>query len=63
VNAPVGTNLDNGAIVTFTLALRQAPMTGSFWNQQVNLTINHRVDIIPPETTFLANVWGVIGVT
>jgi hypothetical protein len=63
VNSPSGANLDNGAIVTFTLALKQAPMTGTYFDQNVNLTITHRVDIIPPETTYFANVWGVIGVT
>jgi hypothetical protein len=63
VNSPSGANLDNGNNVTFTLALKQAPMTGNFWDQNVSLTITHRVDIIPPETTYFANVWGVIGVT
>jgi hypothetical protein len=29
----------------------------------VNVNLGWRVDIVAPETTYLANTWGVIGVT
>ena len=32
-------------------------------NDQVNVTVNHRIDIVLPESTFLANTWGIIGVS
>jgi hypothetical protein len=32
-------------------------------NDDVNVTVNHRIDIVLPESTFLANTWGIIGVS
>lgn len=32
-------------------------------NDAVNVTVNHRIDIVLPESTFLANTWGIIGVS
>lgn len=32
-------------------------------NDTVNVTVNHRIDIVVPESTFLANTWGIIGVS
>lgn len=32
-------------------------------NDAVDVTVNHRIDIVLPESTFLANTWGIIGVT
>ena len=32
-------------------------------NDDVNVTVNHRIDIVVPEGTFLANAWGIIGVS
>lgn len=62
-NNPQGTNSDRGSTVTFTLTTSQAGQTNSNFNDAVNVTVTTRVDIILPETTFLANTWGVIGVT
>ena len=28
------------------------------FNESVNVTVTHRVDIIPPESTYLTNSWG-----
>jgi hypothetical protein len=30
------------------------------FNQSINVTLNHRVDVIYPATTFLANTWGAV---
>ena len=68
-NGGQGTNLDNGSILTITGGWYQFPNYVAYqdgnigFNQAVNLTISHRIDIIPPETTFLGNTWGVIGIT
>jgi hypothetical protein len=32
-------------------------------DDDVNVTVNHRIDIVLPESTFLANTWGIIGVS
>lgn len=37
--------------------------TFSGLNDTVNVTVNHRIDIVQPEGTFLANTWGIIGVS
>lgn len=45
----------NGAVVTFYVNLQQGAHTfASSWN----ITVNHRVDIVFPETTYLGNSWG-----
>jgi len=59
-----GANGDKGATVTFNFfGNSTAAQTNSNFNDNVNGTILHRVDIVAPETTYLANTWGVIGVT
>jgi len=62
-NGPQGSNRDSGSTITFTLATAQPAQTNSNFNDAVNVTVTTRVDIILPETTFLANTWGVIGIT
>ena len=62
-NGTQGTNRDQGSTITFTLATAQPAQTNSNFNDAVNVTVTTRVDIILPETTFLANTWGVIGIT
>jgi hypothetical protein len=55
---------DKGSTVSFVFyASDGAVQTNSNFNDIVNATINTRVDIVAPETTYLANTWGVIGVT
>jgi hypothetical protein len=56
-NGPQGSNADNGTIVHFSVALVSGTQTGGF-NDSINITVNHRVDVIYPSTTFLANTWG-----
>lgn len=61
-NGVQGTHSDNGSTITFDLITSQPVRAGAF-NNSVNVTVTTRIDIIPPETTFLANTWGVIGIT
>lgn len=56
-NGVQGTNADAGTIVTLGVDLVSGTQTGGF-NDSINITVNHRVDVIYPSTTFLANTWG-----
>lgn len=54
---------DNGAVLTFQFDVSLAGKIGtgnSGFNDAVNVTLNVRFDIVPPETTYLANTWGSI---
>lgn len=62
-SAPGGSAGDNGTTITFQLNAASPSQGSSDFNDAVNVTINSRIDITPPETTYLANVWGVIGIT
>jgi len=62
-NGVQGSNQDNGTVITFTCYQFQPAQTNSNFNDSVSAVITHRIDILPPETTFLGNVWGVIGIT
>jgi hypothetical protein len=62
-NGTQGPNSDQGTTVTFTLLAQQPGQTNSNFNDAVDVTVTTRVDIVLPSTTFLANTWGVIGVT
>ena len=55
---------DNGTTLTFRYNCTDgAAQTNSNFNDAVQATLFTRVDIIQPETTYLAHVWGVIGIT
>ena len=62
-NNPQGTTGDRGTTITFNVDSATPAQTNSNFNDAVNVTVTTRVDIIYPELTNLANVWGVIGVT
>ena len=62
-NGPQGSTGDQGTTVTFTFGTGVAAQSSSNFNDAINVTLTSRVDIIPPESGFLANTWGVIGVT
>ena len=55
-NGVQGVNGDVGTIITFAVGLT-APAHSAF-NGTLNVGINHRIDIIPPESTYLTNSWG-----
>lgn len=56
-NGVQGTNADAGSVVTLGVDLVSGTQTGGF-NDSINITVNHRVDVIYPSSTFLANTWG-----
>jgi len=58
-NGVQGSNADAGSVVTLSMDLTSATQTGGF-NDSINITVNHRVDIIYPSSTFLANTWGAV---
>lgn len=62
-NGTQGSTGDQGTTITFTFGCGVAAQTNSNFNDAINVTLTSRVDIIVPETTFLANTWGVIGIT
>jgi hypothetical protein len=57
-NGAQGANADVGSVISFALNYQSAHTSG--FNDTLNVTVNHRIDIIPPETTNLTNSWGSI---
>ena len=58
-NGKQGTNFDNGTILYLDFTVYSGAMSGTF-NESINVTWNHRIDIVYPETTYLTNSWGTI---
>ena len=58
-NGAQGSNADAGTVVTLRMDLVSGTQTGGF-NDSINITVNHRVDIIYPSSTFLASTWGTV---
>ena len=58
-NGVQGVNDDDGSVITLSVDLTSATQTGGF-NDSINITVNHRVDVIYPSSTFLANTWGAV---
>ena len=56
-NGVQGSNDDDGTVMTISMVLLSAAQSPAF-NDSINITVNHRVDVIYPSTTFLANTWG-----
>lgn len=56
-NGVQGSNSDNGTIITMSPYITMGAQSPAF-NDSYNVTINHRVDVIYPSTSFLANTWG-----
>jgi hypothetical protein len=59
-NGVQGTNADVGTVITFTLTLSSAARTAPAFNDSINVTVNHRVDVVYPETTNLTSSWGTV---
>ena len=53
-------NGDNGSTLQFAVNFSSPAHT---WNASLNITMSYRIDIIPPETTYLTNSWGTPTVT
>lgn len=58
-NGVQGSNADNGTVWTFTFRLYSGPQSPTF-NDSIDITVNHRIDILPPSTTYLSDSWGSI---
>ena len=58
-NGAQGVNGDAGTVVTLSMDLTSGTQTGGF-NDSINITVNHRVDVIYPQTAYLANTWGTV---
>lgn len=61
-NGTQGSYSDNGTTMTISLVLYSGAQSPAF-NDSIDITVNHRVDVIYPETTFLANTWGSVTIS
>ena len=61
-NGVQGSNGDNGTIMTMSMVLVSAAQSPAF-DDSIDVTVNHRVDVIYPSTTFLANTWGSVTIS
>jgi len=61
----VSGNGDNGSVIELyaNVFMQGAILGPTAYNDTVNVNLGWRVDIVAPEVTYLANTWGVIGVT
>jgi len=57
-NGAQGSNADVGSVITIALNYYSAHSSG--WNDTVNVTVSHRIDIVYPETTNLTSSWGTV---
>lgn len=62
-NGVQGSNSDNGTTVTMSMDITSGLQTTGPFNDTINVTINHRIDVIYPETSFLANTWGSVTIS
>ena len=61
-NGVQGSNGDNGTTMTVSMVLVSAAQSPAF-DDSINVTVNHRVDVIYPSTSFLANTWGSVTIS
>lgn len=61
-NGAQGSNADNGTTMTLSMVLVSAAQSPAF-DDSINITVNHKVDVIYPSTTFLANTWGSVTIS
>ena len=66
-NGAQGSNADKGTVITFVLTIYSAARTdgtpnsgGSYFNDTINITPSHRIDVVYPETTNLTSSWGTV---
>ena len=62
-NGAQGSYADNGTTMNLNLLLFAGAQSPSYADDTINITVNHRVDVIYPETTFLANTWGSVTIS
>jgi hypothetical protein len=61
-NGTQGSNGDAGTTMTLSMQLFSGAQSPAF-NDSIDITVNHRIDVIYPSTTFLANTWGSVTIT
>ena len=61
-NGTQGSNGDAGTTMTVSMQLVSAAQSPAF-DDSIDITVNHRVDVIYPSTTFLANTWGSVTIS
>ena len=61
-NGVQGSYSDNGTVMNISMVLYAAAQSPAF-NDSIDITVNHRVDVVYPETTFLANTWGSVTIS
>jgi hypothetical protein len=61
-NGVQGSNADVGTILYFDFTVYSATKSLSF-NESINVSWPHRIDIVYPETTNLSNTWGTVTIT
>ena len=60
-NGVQGANGDVGSVITFDFTLSDTAQNGnSNFNDVVSVTATVRIDVVFPETTYLANTWGLV---
>ena len=47
-----------GGVIYLDFVVYSGALQSDFGNKAINVTWNHRIDIIPPESTNLSNTWG-----
>jgi len=52
-----GSNGDTGDVLTVSIEC-YSPSVGPAFNDSINITVNHNLRVIYPDTTYLANTWG-----
>jgi hypothetical protein len=60
-NGVQGSNADVGSVITVYLELYSAHSTG--FDDAFDITINHRIDVVYPESTNLSNSWGTVTIS
>jgi hypothetical protein len=58
-NGVQGSNSDNGTVFYFGVDLTSGARGASF-NQSIDITLNHQIDVNYPAGGFLANTWGAV---
>lgn len=57
VTGTAGSNGGKGNTITFSIE-SQSPAQSPAFDDSINVTVNHRLQVIWPSTTYLANTWG-----
>lgn len=61
-NGAQGSNGDAGSTMTLSMQLFSGAQSPAI-DDSINITVNHRIDVIYPSTTFLANTWGSVTIS